>query len=185
MLVSVASMAGTLPVIAVGGAAPLGFAHLLASRAPWRELQLTPPLAPDCAKLRGELASPCLPTAAGPDIDEAPPAPAEVPGEVRLPRMSSDMGATLGGFVNVQLMRTLHLSAGPLLSWLTPDSPREDLLRLKVVAPGWGVRYTWQTWGEGAISAGLAVCTRFVKFGEDLPVVDVLTGEARVEFSLP
>lgn len=185
MLASVASMAGPLPAVAAGGAASLGLSHLLAVRAPWRELQLTPALTPGCARLRGELLLPCARAEANPDIGEELPAPSYVPGEVRLPSVSKQMRGTLGGFLNVDMMGTLHLSAGPLLSWLTPDSPREDLLRLRVVAPGWGVRYTWQTWGEGAVSAGIAVCTRFVMFGEDFPVVDVLTSEARVEFSLP
>jgi hypothetical protein len=184
MLASLASMAGPLPAVA-GGAASLGLSHLLAVRAPWRELQLTPALTPDCARLRGELVLPCDPSAANPDIGEELPSPSYVPGEVRLPSVGKQMRGTLGGFLNLDMLGTLHLSAGPQLSWLTPDSPREDLLRLRVVAPGWGVRYTWQTWGEGAVSAGIAVCTRFVMFGEDFPVVDVLTSEARVEFILP
>lgn len=185
MLTAAASMAGSLPAVAAGRAASLGLSHLLAARAPWRELQLTPPLAPDCARLRGEPLLPCSRAGAGPDIGDDVPAPSYVPDEVRLPSVSKEMRGTLGGFLNVDMMGTLHLSAGPQLSWLTPESPREDLLRLRVVAPGWGIRYTWQTWGEGAISAGVAVCTRFVMFGEDFPVVDVLTSEARVQFSLP
>lgn len=180
MLASVVSLAGSLPAIATGRAG-LGLAHLLAVRVPWRELQLTPP----CGQLRGEQVVPCIPTDAGLDIDGAVPVPRYVAEDVHLPSVSDEMGGTLGGFVNVDMMDSPHLSAGPMLSWLTPDSPREDLLRLRVVAPGWGVRYTWQTWGESAISAGIAVCTRFVMFGEDFPVVDVLTSEARVEFSLP
>jgi len=185
MLASVASIAGPFPAVAVSGAASLGLSHLLAARAPWGELQLAAPLPPSCARLRGELLLPCRPAGAGPDIDDELPASPRVAGEVRLPSVSDEMGGTLGGFVNVHMMGNLHLSAGPQLSWLTPDSPREDLLRLRVVAPGWGIRYTWQTWGLGAISAGVAVCTRFVMFGEDFPVIDVLTSEARIEFSLP
>jgi hypothetical protein len=185
MLASVASMAGSLPAVAAGQAASLGLSHLLAARAPWGELRLTPPLPPDCARLRGELLLPCSPAGAGPDLDQELPASPDMSGEVRLPSVSNEMRGTLGGFLNVDMMGTPHLSAGPQLSWLTPDSPREDLLRLRVVAPGWGIRYTWQTWGGGAISAGVAVCTRFVMFGEDFPVVDVLTSEARVEFALP
>jgi hypothetical protein len=183
MLASVAAMAAPFP--AVGRAMPLGLSRLLAARAPWRALQLTPPLTPDCERLRGERLSPCSPAEAGPDIGDELLAPSYVPEEVRLPSVSDEMRGTLGGFLNLDMMGTLHLSAGPQLSWLTPDSPREDLLRLRVVAPGWGIRYTWQTWGEGVMSAGVAVCTRFVMFGEDFPVVDVLTSEARLEFSLP
>lgn len=96
--------------------------------------------------------------------------------------MDDEFEGTLGGFMNFDLMEALHLSAGPQVSWLTPDSPREDLLRLRVVAPGWGVRYTWN---EAAISVGVAASTRFVMLGEDWPVIDVLTSEARVEFRLP
>lgn len=192
MLASVASMAAPVPALFAGGAAPLGLSYLLAVRAPW-PLRLTPSLPPDCARLRGELLVPCVPEASGPDIDDELPAASYVQGEVRVPSVSKEMRGTLGGFLNVDVMGARRLSAGlkaglsagPLLSWLTPDSPREDLLRLRVVAPGWGVRYSWQTWGEGAISAGIAVCTRFVMFGEDFPVVDVLTSEARVVFSLP
>jgi hypothetical protein len=176
MLASVASMAGPLPAV-IAGRAGLGFAHLLAMRVP--SLQLTPP----CTQLPVEPVVPCTRSEAGPDIDDA--VPSYVPEYVHLPSVTDEMGGTLGGFVNLDMMDLPHLSAGPMLSWLTPDSPREDLLRLRVVAPGWGVRYTWQTWGESAISAGIAVCTRFVMFGEDFPVVDVLTSEARVEFSLP
>lgn len=183
MLASVASLAGPLPP--VGRGMSLGLSHLLAARAPWRELQLTPPLTPDCARVRGERLLPCSPAEAGPDIGDELPASLYVPDEVRLPSVSDEMGGTLGGFLNLDMRATLHLSVGPQLSWLTPDSPREDLLRLRVVAPGWGIRYTWQAWGAGAISAGVAVCTRFVMFGEDFPVVDVLTSEARLEFSLP
>jgi hypothetical protein len=184
MLASVASVAGSLPAVA-GQAASLGLSPVLALRASWQQLRLTPPLVPDCAHLRGELLLPCSPAEAGPDIDDELPAPSPAPDEVNFPSVGDEMGGTLGGFLNLDMMGSLHLSAGPLLSWLTPDSPREDLLRLRVVAPGWGVRYTWQTWGEGSISAGVAVCTRFVMFGEDFPVVDVLTSEARVVFALP
>jgi hypothetical protein len=185
LLAAVASMASPFPV-AAAPAASLGLSHLLAVRAPWRELQLTPPLAADCAHLEGELLLPCSAAEAGPDLDEQLPASDYVPGSgVRLPSVSDEMGGTLGGFLNVDMMDAPHLSAGPELSWLTPDSPREDLLRLRVVAPGWGIRYTWQTWGDGAISAGIAVGPRFVMFGEDFPVVDVLTSEARIELALP
>jgi hypothetical protein len=185
LLASVASMAAPLPAVAIGRAGPLGLSHLLAARSAWPALRLAPPLGLDCTERRSEWAAPCSATTTGPDLDEALPESAYVPREVRLPSVSAEMRGTLGGFLNVAMMGTLHLSAGPQLSWLTPDSPREDLLRLRVVAPGWGVRYTWQMWGESALSVGIAACTRFVMFGEDFPVVDVLTSEARVEFSLP
>jgi hypothetical protein len=185
LLASVASMAAPSPAVAVGRARPLGLSHLLAARAVWPALQLTPPPALDCAQRRRERLEPCIAATTNSASHEVLPEPAYVPREVRLPSVSDEMRGTLGGFLNVDLMGTLHLSAGPQLSWLTPESPREDLLRLRVVAPGWGVRYTWQTWGDGTLAVGIAACTRFVMFGEDFPVVDVLTSEARLEFSLP
>ncbi len=87
----------------------------------------------------------------------------------------------LGGFMHFDLVRALNLRAGPQVSWLTPESPREDLLELRVVAPGWGVRYAWD---ESPLSVGLSACTRFVMLGETGPVVDVLTAEARLELLL-
>jgi hypothetical protein len=95
----------------------------------------------------------------------------------QLPSLRDEADDRLGGFVSFDVMKALHLSAGPRVSWLTPDSPREDLLRLRVVAPSWGVRYTWQD----AVSVGVATGTRFLMLGEDWPVVDVLTSEASVE----
>jgi hypothetical protein len=56
-------------------------------------------------------------------------------------------------------------------------------MRLRVLASGWGIRYSWR---ETGISAGVAVGTRFVKMGEtDFPVVDRLNSEARIELALP
>lgn len=184
MLASVASL-GAPPALIAGRAGAFQFAYLLAASTPFPALRLTPPVTPDCARLRGKLLLPCVRSASGPDLDAELPASAYEPDEVHLPSVSDEMGGTLGGFVNVDMMESPHLSVGPLLSWLTPDSPREDLLRLRVVAPGWGIRYTWQTWGAGLLSVGVAACTRFVMFGEDFPVVDVLTSEARIELSLP
>jgi hypothetical protein len=155
---------------------PLEARYLLAVQAPWRALQLTPP----CARL-GALATPCYGSMSGPDIGAAP--PAWPVASDALPSMSDELGASLGGFVSIDVMRARHLTIGPELSWLTPESPREDLLRLRILASGWGVRYTWS---ETGISAGVGVCTRFVKMGEvDLPVVDMLTTEARIELVLP
>lgn len=183
-----ASITGAAPIAGYGGLASGGFvssrvapswvASMLGAKAPWRVLRLTPP----CALLTSPLRFPCDESVSGPDIDEALPATSYAPGDVRLPSMSDEMGGTLGGFFNLDLMKAVHLSAGPELSWLTPDSPREDLLRLRVVAPGWGIRYSL---ADAAISIGVAACTRFVMLGEDFPVVDVLTSEARIEFVLP
>ncbi len=159
-------------------AGPMWAAYLLAAQQPWRVLALTPP----CGRLKGEPSPPCIDDVSGPELDEALPKTSYARVDVSLPSVSDEMGGTLGGYVNVDLMDTLHLSAGPQLSWLTPDSPREDLLRLRVVAPGWGISYTWD---EPAVSVGIAACTRFVMLGEDFPVVDMLTSEARIEFLLP
>src|SRR5688572_30771905 len=92
MLASVASMAGSLPAVAVGQAATIGLSQLFAVRAPWQPLGLGPAVAlesmqwaPDCGHLRGELLLPCSPAEAGPDIDDELPASSYVPSEVRLP----------------------------------------------------------------------------------------------------
>lgn len=188
VLASVASLSGAAPMtggvlgtMAAGAAlraAPMWATYLLAAQQPWRVLALTPP----CGSLKGEPSPPCIEDVSGPELDAALPGTSYSRVDVNLPSVSDEMGGTLGGFVNFDLMDTLHLSAGPQLSWLTPDSPREDLLRLRVVAPGWGIRYTWD---EAALSVGIAACTRFVMLGEDFPVVDMLTSEARIEFLLP
>ncbi len=156
--------------------APAWAAYLFAVQAPWRILQLAPP----CGGSKGK-PSPCFASASGPHMAAAlPPAGSYAGSEVELPSMR--MGGTLGGFVNMDVAQASRLIAGPELSWLTPDSPREDLLRVRVVASGWGVRYNF---AEAHVSVGVAACTRFVMFGEDFPVVDMLTSEARVEFRLP
>jgi hypothetical protein len=177
-LVPLAGVAGVSP--AVGGAArvaPAWATYLLAVQAPWRTLQLTPP----CVRSKRALPASCQRSMSGPDIDQALPAPIDP--DVELPSVGDELGGSLGGFVNIDVMQAPHLTAGPELSWLTPESPREDLMRLRILTSGWGIRYTWS---ETGISAGVAVCTRFVKMGEiDLPVVDMLTSEARIEFLLP
>jgi hypothetical protein len=178
MLASVVSLAGGSPALASLRAAPMWAAYLLAVQTPWRALQLTPP----CARLKGILPGPCTGSLSGPDFEQGLPA-AHIAPQVELPSMGGELGASQGGFVNIDVMQARHLVAGPELSWLTPESPREDLMRLRVLTSGWGFRYLWR---ETGISAGLAVCTRFVKMGEiDLPVIDRLTSEARIEFLLP
>jgi hypothetical protein len=149
----------------------------VALRAPLHRLRLTP----SCSLLRGKPTGPCNTTISGPSLDALPVAsPAYAAQSAQLPALRGEEG-TLGGFLSFDVMKALHLSVGPRVSWLTPDSPREDLLRLRVVAPGWGVRYTWQD----AISVGVATGTRFLMLGEDWPVVDVLTSEASIELLLP
>jgi hypothetical protein len=155
-------------------------AYLLAVQAPWRSLQLTPP----CSRSQRVRSSfGCFAASPGPLVAQSLPAPGSyVHAELQLSARGHGLSGTLGGFKNFDLAESAHLTMGPELSWLTPDSPREDLLRLRVVSSGWGVRYTWD---DANVSVGVAACTRFVTFGEDFPVVDVLSSEARIEFRLP
>src|SRR5688572_1896792 len=173
---SVASGAPTVSAVRMQHVAPLWASYLSAVQAPWRTLQLTPP----CAGTNAAGGA-CAALASSPEAVAAlPPAGSYAEPELVLPKMR--LGGTLGGFVNMDVTEARRLITGPEVSWLTPDSPREDLLRLRVVTSGWGVRYNWD---EAHLSVGVAACTRFVMFGEDLPVVDVLTSEARIEFRLP
>jgi hypothetical protein len=150
----------------------------LAVRAPLPRLRLMP----GCRLLRGKPTAPCNTAISGPALDTVPGASASYAApSAELPSFQSAMEDRLGGFVNLDLMKALHLSVGPRVSWLTPDSPREDLLRLRVVAPGWGIRYSWHE----VMSVGVATGSRFLMLGEDWPVVDVLMSEASIELLLP
>jgi hypothetical protein len=175
-----ASIAGGAAAVGNVGAAPMWATYLLAVQAPWRALQLMPPC-PRSRKARSSLG--CFAAGPGPLLAASLPAAGSYGHPDRqLSTWGHGLGGTLGGFRNFDLSTSAHLSVGPELSWLTPESPREDLLRVRIVAPGWGVRYTWD---DANMSVGVAACTRFVTFGEDLPVVDKLTSEARLEFRLP
>jgi hypothetical protein len=178
--VMLASIAGGAAAAGNVSVAPVWAAYLLTVQAPWRALALTSP----CARSKQtKHAFGCLATAPGPLVANALPAAGSYArADLQLSELGHGLGGTLGGFKNFDLSSSVHLRVGPELSWLTPDSPREDLLRVRVVAPGWGVRYTWD---EANMSVGVAACTRFVMFGEDLPVVDKLTSEARIEFRMP
>jgi hypothetical protein len=181
MLASIASWTGNGGPIASNAlrAAPVWGTYLLAVQAPWHLLRLASP----CFRSRTLSALPCAAFVPNPDVGAAVPAAGSyAEPDVELPSVSRGVGGTLGGFVNFDVMERSRLSVGPELYWLTPDSPREDLLRLKVVAPGWGVSYSLD---DANVSVGVAVCTRFVMLGEDMPVVDVLTSEARLEVRLP
>jgi len=101
--------------------------------------------------------------------------------ELKLPRRN-DAFRSQGGFVRLDVARSGHLRVGPELSWSTPDSPREDLPKMRLLSPGWGVRFAW---GASPVAFGVSACSRFVMVGKGLPVVDPLTSEARVEFRLP
>ena len=151
---------------------------MLAVRAPWLQLQ------PPCSNRPGKSPAPCLAALASP-IGAARPVLAREHRGTTLPRRTlprRTLSGTLGGVKSLDVVGADRLSAGPQLSWFTPDSPREDLLRLRVVSPGWAVRYTWK---EAHVAVGVAAFTRFVMFGEDWPVVDMLTSEARFELELP
>jgi hypothetical protein len=153
--------------------------YMLAVQAPWHLLRLASP----CFRSRTLPALPCAAFIPNPDVGAPVPAAGSyADADVEMPSVSREAGAALGGFVNFDVMARSRLSVGPELYWLTPDSPREDLLRLKVVAPGWGISYAID---DANVSVGVAVCTRFVMLGEDMPVVDVLTSEARLEVRLP
>jgi hypothetical protein len=157
--------------------APLWSAALVAVQAPWRRLQLAPPCGRaakrrdlSCASIRsGRGASESLP-AAGTYADT----------ELRLPR-KNDSFRTLGGFVYLNVVASPNLRTGPELSWSTPDSPREDLQKLRLLSPGWGLRYSW---AGAPIAVGVSACSRIVMLGK-VPLIDPLTSEARVEFRLP
>jgi len=178
VLASLASASGAPTIGDAGRAAPMWAVVALAVRAPLHRLRLMPA----CGLLAGKPAVPCNATISGPLLDALPPASASYAAtSAQLPSLRSETDDRLGGFMNFDVMKALHLSAGPRLSWLTPDSPREDLLRLRVVAPSWGVRYTWHE----VVSVGVATGSRFLMLGEDWPVVDVLMSEASIEFLLP
>jgi hypothetical protein len=180
MLASLTSLAGGAAALGNASAAPMWAAYLLAVQAPWRSLQLTPPCTRS-KRIRSSFG--CFATSPGPLVAQSLPAEGSYAHpELQLSALGHGLSGTLGGFRNFDLASSIHLRVGPELSWLTPDSPREDLLRLRVVSPGWGVRYTWD---DANVSVGVAACTRFVMFGEDFPVVDMLSSEARLEFRLP
>lgn len=160
-------------------ATPKWSIEALAAGVRWPALGSLPP----CVGRRPELAAPCLPNAPELRFSLIPvPSLDARHAALALPAISEEMGGTLGGFMNVDIMNARRLNIGPRVSWLTPDSPREDLLRLRVVASGWGVSYEWR---ETAISFGVTAGPRFVMMGEYWPVIDRMNSEARVELPLP
>jgi hypothetical protein len=159
-------------------AVPVWAAYLLAVQAPWRKLQLAPP----CGRLTDLAALPCVSLMPGRGAAQSLPAAGSYAiRELSLPRRN-DSSRTLGGFVHLDVVASPHLRAGPELSWSTPDSPREDLPKMRVLSPGWGVRYAWS---ESPVAVGVSACSRVVMIGRDFPVVDPISSEARVEFMLP
>jgi hypothetical protein len=100
-----------------------------------------------------------------------------------LPRPRKNDGfRTLGGFVHLDILADPQLRTGPEFSWSSPDSPREDLQKMRLVSPGWGLRYFLE---DAPLAVGVSACSRIVMMGKQLPLVDPLTSEARIEFRLP
>jgi hypothetical protein len=156
--------------------APIWATRLLSLRDTWKKnLQLSLP----CSSVSDGTA-PCvslLPEGLG----ERVPAGDYGSFELKLPRRN-DAFRTQGGFVRLDVVGSPNLRVGPEFSWSTPDSPREDLPKMRLLSPGWGVRFAW---GASPVAVGVSACSRFVMVGRELPVVDPLTSEARVEFRLP
>jgi hypothetical protein len=150
---------------------------LVAVQAPWRLLQL----APACGLAANRADLPCSSLRSGRGASESlPAAGAYADPELRLPR-KNDSFRTLGGFVSLNVVASPNLRTGPELSWSTPDSPREDLQKMRLLSPGWGLRYSW---AGAPVAVGVSACSRIVMLGR-VPLIDPLTSEARVEFRLP
>jgi hypothetical protein len=141
---------------------------------PWPRLQLLPP----CGLLVGG-GLPCAPNRVETEA-LLPIGAAAISPLSRLGR--SDHFKTLGGFVFLDVVSSAHLRSGPEFSWSTPDSPREELPKLRLLSPGWGVRYAL---GDAPMAVGVSTCSRFMMMGKEVPWFDALTSEARVEFLLP
>lgn len=151
--------------------------RLLALGESWKKkLQLSLP----CAGASGGRA-PCLSPLPQQGLVERVPAGDYGSFELELPRRN-DAFRTQGGFVRLDVVESANLRVGPELSWSTPDSPREDMPKMRLLSPGWGVRWAWRT---SPVAVGVSACSRFVMVGKELPVVDPLTSMARVEFRLP
>jgi hypothetical protein len=143
--------------------------------ATWTRLQLLPP----CGLLVSGSAIPCEPNRVGMEALRALNV-ASVPSPPRARR--NDHFKTQGGFVSLDVLASAHLRSGPEFTWATPDSPREDLMKLRLLAPGWGVRYAWD---NAPLAVGVSTCSRFMMMGREVPWFDALTSEARVELILP
>jgi hypothetical protein len=179
LLASLASIVHSTPTTTHAvQAAPIWAAAMLAVQAPWRRLQL----ASRCGPLVNRSALPCFTIGLGQGLAKTVLAASSYADpEVKLPR-KNDSFRTLGGFVHLDILDSPNLRSGPELSWSTPDSPREDLQKTRLLSPGWGVRYTW---ADSPVAFGVSACTRIVMMGRQIPMLDPLTSEARVEFRLP
>jgi hypothetical protein len=157
--------------------APIWGTRLLSLGELWKKgLQLSLP----CAGTPGGTA-PCVSLLPERSLIERAPAGSYGAFELKLPRRN-DAFRTQGGFVRLDVVDSANLHVGPELSWSSPDSPREDLPKMRLLSPGWGVRFAWRA---SPLAVGVSACSRFVMVGRELPVVDPLTSEARVEFRLP
>ena len=176
-----ASLSSSSPVAPVAHAdarpAPLWVARLLSLRTWQKRLRLSVP----CSSL-SEGSGPCVSLFPESALLERAPA-ASAPGALgfKLPRRN-DAFRTQGGFVALDVVDSPRLRVGPELSWSTPDSPREDLPKYRLLSPGWGVRFAW---GASPVSVGVSACSRLMLMGKQLPFFDPLTSEARIEFRLP
>jgi hypothetical protein len=142
---------------------------------PWLRLQLLPP----CGLLMSGTPLPCAPNRV--EVEQLLPVGALAFSLHPLPRQS-DHFKTLGGFVSLDVVASARLRSGPEFSWAAPDSPREELPKLRLLSPGWGVRYAWE---DAPMAVGVSTCSRFIMLGEEMPFFDAVTSEARVELFLP
>jgi hypothetical protein len=179
MLASLASVVHTTPVTSQSiQSAPIRPAAMLALYSPWRRLQL----APTCGDRTNSTGLGCDSNRANQGASEPVPAPGSyTSSELRMPRRT-DGFRSLGGFVHLDLLASSQLRTGPEFSWSSPDSPREDLQKMRLISPGWGMRYMLP---DAPVAVGVSACSRIVMMGKQLPLVDPLTSEARVEFRLP
>jgi hypothetical protein len=177
MLASLASTVQTAPAASHSvHADPIRAAAVLAT--PWRPLQL----GPACGDRTASNELGCAPNRSS-HVASAP-----LPGtgsygsfELRMPRRN-DSFRSLGGFVHLDILASPQLRTGPEFSWSSPDSPREDLQKMRLISPGWGMRYILP---DAPVAVGVSACSRIVMMGKQSPLVDPLTSEARVEFRLP
>ncbi|MEO8182495.1 MAG: hypothetical protein ABI895_26965 [Deltaproteobacteria bacterium] len=85
-----------------------------------------------------------------------------------------------GGFVHLNLIDAARFGAGPEVSWVTADTPHEDLLRQRLMTPGVGV---WYSPRSSRLFLGVSANTSVSTLGETW-FVHALSSEARVGFSL-
>lgn len=166
--------ASPAPAAPARAAAPSWLSRLLSLRGAWK-LQLFIP----CSSLSGGTAPCASPLPGLGQVERVPPGGTYTIGW-KLPR--GNAFRSQGGFAHLDVLSSPALRLGPELSWSTPDSPREDLLKTRLLSPGWGLRVAW---GESNLAVGVSACSRLLMVGRALPLVDPFTSEARVELRLP